>query len=64
MEALAHDLYTKETIHTELSVIETTWSDLIRAINEEVEPEEDWLVAEVVLDLINKGRIRFLDPAG
>ena len=64
MEAIAHDLQMEETIHPELSIVETNLFELIDAVIEEVEPEEDWLVNEVVLDLLIKGGIRFLDPVG
>ena len=48
----------------EVTTITTTLRDLIRAIQEGVEPEEDHLVAKVVLDLLETGRIRFLKPKG
>lgn len=50
--------------NAELTTITTTLRDLIGAIQEEVEPEEDHLIAEVVLDLVETGRIRFLNPKG
>lgn len=50
--------------NAELTTITTTLRDLIGAIQEEVEPEEDHLIAEVVLDLVDTGRIRFLNPKG
>ena len=59
MEAIAHDLNMEETIHPELSIIQTTFYELIAAINNEVEPEENWLVTEIVLDLIDTGKIKF-----
>lgn len=59
MEAIAHDLHMEETIHPELSIIETTLYDLIEAIHDEVEPEQDLMVTEIVLDLIDTCKIRF-----
>lgn len=42
----------------------TSLRDLIEAIEDEVGPREDPLVAEIVLDLLEAGRIRFTDPRG
>ncbi len=36
--------------------IETTSYDLIEAVGEEVQPEEERLVPTIVLDLLNHGR--------
>ena len=60
MEAIAHDLQMEETIHPELSIIETNLFELIGAINEEVAPGEDWMVTEIVSDLMETGKISFL----
>ena len=60
MEAIAYDLQIEETIHPELLTIETNLYELIEAIHDEVEHEEDWMVPEIVLDLIDTGKIRFL----
>ena len=46
------------------SAIMTTLRDLVEVIEEEVGPEEDPLVAEIILDLIETDRIRFMDPRG
>ncbi|MFC1580436.1 hypothetical protein ACFL4N_05925 [Thermodesulfobacteriota bacterium] len=46
------------------SSIMTTLRDLVEVIAEEVGPEEDPLVAEIILDLIETDRIRFMDPKG
>jgi hypothetical protein len=59
MEALAQAFYHEEPReHHNLSTIETSFYGLIAAINEEVRPEEDWLVTAVVLDLIRTKRVR------
>jgi hypothetical protein len=47
-----------------LATIPTTLRELIEAIEKEVEPKEDHLVGEVVLHLLDTGRIRFLNPRG
>jgi hypothetical protein len=44
---------------SELDTITTTFGDLIGAINEGVKPEEDYLVPEIVMHLIETGRIKF-----
>ena len=49
---------------SENSAIMTTLRDLVEVIEEEVGPKEDPLVAEIILDLIETGRIRFMDPRG
>jgi hypothetical protein len=64
MEQLAEMWMTSELAEPEVTAIETTLYDLVEAINEEVGPEEDHLVSEIVLDLLDRGRIRFLDPKG
>ena len=64
MEQLAHDFSTLEPAQPELATIKTTLGELIGAINEEVEPEEDHLVAEAVLHMLETGRIKFLNPTG
>ena len=42
----------------------TTLRDLIEVIEDEVGPAEDPLIAEIVLDLVETGRTRFMDPRG
>ena len=49
---------------SENSAIMTTLRDLVEVIEEEVGPKEDPLVAEIILDLIETDRIRFMDPRG
>lgn len=45
----------------EATPIRTTLYELIEAICEEVPPEEDWVVNEVVLHLLKTGQIKFVD---
>ena len=59
IQQLAHNTQLSEPVP-----IVTTLGNLIEAINEEVEPEEDYLVSRAVSHLIDEGRIRFLDPKG
>mgnify|MGYP000477439055 CR=1 FL=1 len=49
---------------SENATITTTLHDLIEVIEDEVGPAEDPFIAEIVLDLIETGRIRFVDPRG
>ena len=38
----------------------TTLYELVEAINEQVLPEEDWIVTNVVLELLETGRVDYL----
>ena len=49
---------------SENSAVMTTLRDLVEVIEDQVAPEEDPLVAEIVLGLLETGRIRFMDPKG
>ena len=64
MQQLAPNTLPSEHGQSEQAPIVTTLGELIEAINEEVEPEEDYLVSRTVSHLIDTGRIRFLDPKG
>jgi hypothetical protein len=64
MQNIPHAHSRLEPAQPEWVTILTTLGDLIEAIEEEVEPKEDYLVAEVVLHLLETGRIRFLNPMG
>jgi hypothetical protein len=64
MQQLAHNTLRSEQSQSEPAPIVTTLGELIEAINEEVEPEEDYLVSKAVSHLIDAGQIRFLDPKG
>ena len=44
----------------ELPIVQTTLYELIGALNQEVQPEEDWIVTDVVLDLFESGQAKFL----
>ena len=59
MEAIAQSFCAAEPEHSASTTIETTLYELIEAINEQVQPGEDRLVVETVLDLIDTGQITF-----
>jgi hypothetical protein len=42
------------------STVRTTLYELIQAINEQVPPEEDGLVAGIVLHMLASGQIKFI----
>lgn len=52
---------TRELAFQKAAPIRTTLYELIEAICEEVPPEEDWVVNEVVLHLLKTGQIKFAD---
>ena len=59
MEGMAQARGTWEPNHQESCAVHTfTLEELIKAVSEEVEPGEDQLVAEVVLHLLDTGRIK------
>lgn len=60
MEAAIQIHRSEEPAYPRFSTIQTTLYELIEALNEELEPEEDWLVTEVILDFLFKGQIRSL----
>jgi transposase-like protein len=62
VQQLAHNTLLSGHGPSEPVSIVTTLGELIEAINEEVEPEEDYLVSKAVTHLIAAGRIRFLNP--
>ena len=41
--------------------IETTLYDLIAALSDELEPEEEELILPILIDLMNSGRLQFID---
>ena len=41
--------------------IETTLYDLISALNDELAPEEEELILPILIDLMNSGRLKFID---
>ena len=64
MEQTAHILSASEAEYSGLGEIQTTLRDLVEAVNEEVAIGEDRMVAEVVLDMLDDGKIKFLNPRG
>jgi hypothetical protein len=64
MQQTQHAYSRLEPAQSDLAIISTTLGELIEAIDEVVEPDEDHLVTEVVLHLLDTGRIRFLNPKG
>lgn len=60
MQAVATHLATiPATVFTPVSIT-TTLYDLVKAVNDEVGPDEDRLVAAAVMHLINSNRARFV----
>jgi hypothetical protein len=64
MQNIPHAYARPEPAHPEWVTILTTLGSLIEAIEEELEPQEDHLATEVVLHLLETGRIRFLNATG
>ena len=60
METLDQMVRTSKPDQTERGMVQTTLYELIEALNQEVHPEEDWIVADAVMDLFKSGRARFL----
>jgi hypothetical protein len=60
MEILSQTFNSGRQISKELSIVQTTLYDLIAAINEDVMPEEDWVVTNAVLELFKTGQAKFL----
>jgi len=61
MEQVAYDYSQHETEHKDKIVTKTTLYDLIKAINDDLPEEEDHVVTEIILDLLDKERIRLLN---
>ncbi len=61
MEATAEDFYMAESARPRLTTIKTTLYELIEAIDEEVEPGEEWLVVKTVSHLLNTGSVTFFN---
>ena len=64
MEAIAQSFSAAEPEHSGLTTIETTLYELIEAVGEEVQPGEDRLVVETMLDLFDTGQITFPGSMG
>ncbi len=60
MQAMAKAFHTIEPAHSGSTTVRTTLYELIEAIGKEVEPGEDRLVTETVLDLVDTGQVKFL----
>lgn len=43
------------------TTVETTLYDLIAALSDELETEEEELILPILIDLMNSGRIKFVD---
>jgi len=63
MEAMIQSIFKSEHQNREQRSSMTTLYELVEAIEEEVKPEENWLVPEIVSNLFNSGKIRFTDKA-
>lgn len=61
MAQVAYDYSEYETGDKEMTVTETTLYDLVKAVSDEVETEGDYIIAEIVLGLLDKGSVRFLN---
>jgi len=61
MEAIMQTLNTEQTSLWTSNRATTTLYELIASINEEIPPNKDWLVVDIVLDLLKTGKIRFLE---
>lgn len=65
MHATAQHPSPRTSYHRQATIITTTLYNVIQAVQEEVSPDEEGLVAEVVAGLFNSGRIRFAgNPEG
>ena len=64
MEQMAHIFLTPEPKYMGITEIQTTLHDLVEAISEEVETGEGRLVAEIVLDMLEAGKIKLSNPMG
>jgi hypothetical protein len=61
MEATARNYNPIEVARSKSTNIRTTLYELIEAIDEAVEPGEEWLVATTILHLFNTGKATFLN---
>ena len=59
MQPMAQTFPVVEPAHPVLHTITTTLYELIKAIGEEMQPGEDWLVAETVFHLFATGKVKF-----
>ena len=63
VKAMAQTFETVEPVQLRLGTIKTTLYGLIEAINDAVQPGEDRLVVETVLDLFSTGQVKVLCAA-
>ena len=65
MQAEAQHPSPRASRHQSTTIFTTTLYDVVEVVQEEVSSDEEGLVAEVVADLVNSGRIRFTgNPEG
>ena len=62
MESMPQNIIKSEHQDREKNISMTTLYELLEAIEEEIKPEEDWMVSEIVLNLFNSGKIRASFP--
>ena len=60
MEMTAPAIYSTRQPETEPAVIQTTLFNLIEAIGEEVQPEEDRLLVNTVVHILESCKARFI----
>jgi hypothetical protein len=60
METMDQMVGASKPDQTEGGMVLTTLYELIEVLNQEVHPEEDWIVTDAVMDLFKSGRARFL----
>lgn len=63
MEAMIQSIFKSEHQNLEQRSSMTTLYELLEVIEEEIKPDEDWMVSEIVLNLFNSGKIRFTEKA-
>jgi hypothetical protein len=51
-------------VNQDRPIIQTTLYDLIAAVNETLNPTEDRIVTEIVMDLLNSAQARKVNPRG
>lgn len=59
MHTPSYDLEVQIERHTAPNAIETTLYDLIAAISDEVEPDNDEMVVTTLVHLLNSGSVKF-----
>jgi hypothetical protein len=60
MEPTAQQFSAYESRNLSPHTIRTTLYKLVEAINEELEPGEDWMISATLVDLASTGRLRYL----